>query len=57
MIILRYITITMNIILLCILGFFARDLQWEDPDNKPALIGFGWMAAILVLNVFLVAML
>lgn len=57
MLILRYIAITLNIIFLVILAFFVRDLRWSDPEDKPALVGFGWMAATLALDVFLIAML
>lgn len=55
MTILRYITITLNIIFLCIIGFFNRDLHWADPDDRAAIIGFGWMMGLYVLDIWLIA--
>ena len=57
MIILRYITITLNIVFLVILAFFLRDLRWDDVNQRPSIIGFGWMALLFVMNIFLIAML
>lgn len=55
MTILRYITITLNIIFLCIIGFFNRDLHWADPDDRAAIIGFDWMMGLYVLDIWLIA--
>lgn len=57
MIILRYITITLNIIFLVILAFFVRDLRWSDPEQRGSMIGFGYMMVTLFLNIVLIALL
>lgn len=57
MIILRYIAITLDIVFLCIIGFFVKDLRWEEVEHRPSLIGFWWMIMTLVLNVILIGLL
>ena len=57
MIILRYITITLNIIFALIILCFAHPLRWENEEERSSLIGFGFMFALYMLNIGLIALL
>lgn len=57
MIVLRFITITLDVVFLFMLSFFMRGLHWSDPEERISLIGFGWMMLAFILNIALVALL
>lgn len=57
MIVLRFITITLDVVFLFMLSFFMRGLRWSEPEERISLIGFGWMMLAFILNIALVVFL
>lgn len=57
MIVLRYITIILDVLFLFLLSLFIRDLHWSDAEERGSIIGFGYMMVTLFLNIVLIALL
>ena len=43
-------TTTLNIIMICIILFFMRDISWKK--NKASVVGFSAMQILYLMNIF-----
>lgn len=50
MLILRYLTIVLNIILAAVIMYFASKLHWNFVEDRPSLVGFSLMILAYVAN-------
>ena len=57
MTILRFLVIILNIILAVITSTFAIPLDWSEEEDRGAIVGFGFMIAVYVANVWFIAIL
>ena len=57
MLILRFLVIILNIILAVITLCFAKPLDWSEENDRAAIVGFGFMIAVYVANVWFIAIL
>lgn len=48
---LRYTTTIFDIILLLMLAFFMRSLNYSDKKDRGAIYGFAWMMVVVLMNV------
>lgn len=57
MTILRFLVIILNIVLAVVTLIFARPLDWSEEEDRGAIVGFGFMIAVYVANVWFIAVL
>ena len=50
MLILRYLTIVLNIILAAVIMYFASKLHWRYSEDRPSIVGFALMIAAYVVD-------
>ena len=53
MIILKFVTIILNVILALMVGYFLSCQSWANEDDRPSIIGFAVMIAVYMLDIAL----
>ena len=53
MLILRYLTIVLNIILAAVIMYFASKLHWRYSEDRPSIVGFGLMIVTYIADTLL----